>query len=580
MENPFKKAFNYLLLINLLFSGISNAQDFQWATKISSSGTVNPRYFEVDNDQNVYSAGIFIGSLTYDINGVDSTIITGYGVTNYIQKIDALGDREWLYTLGGGNNVSLTAITSDSENNLFAAGSFKDSIDFDPSDSSQILIPPFISTFIQKFDPDGNLVWVKQMDQLGSPFSYQGDRIVDIKTDSENNIIILGTLVGTVDMDPGEDTLLLYNHIPTGFVQKLNPDGELLWAQEIIDTSHFYARELEIDEQDNLYIRAEYTFHYDYNLYDSTITIPGESHLLLKMDPNGTMLWANGWERDEINAKQLEIHDVNNIYLGGLYKRSTDFDPSENVYEMGHALDTILSNEDMIFLLKLNAQGEFQWAIDYGANGIIPSYNNKLIELDIDPYGNIYTFNVSDGFVNFDPSNDTVNNGEDPWNKTTYINILDSDGSYLSTILYPESARGNTMTVDHMSHIYTIGEIIGEIDLDFGPSEFVLYNTDYKSVFTHKMGNIGELSIHENSTPINTKLYPNPSHNYIHILFEKASSGTLHLIDIKGQIISSVDLNDSELAYQFDISSFPSGIYFVELIRKGEKIDSKKFIKR
>jgi len=576
-----KAIIHLIVLISFISFEKTNAQDFEWGNKISSDETVGTEYTQVDQDQNVYSTGFFTGTLTYDIDGVDSNIVTEYGITNYVQKIDAWGNREWLYTIGGNNEVRIGEITVDSEDNLYVAGYFKGSWDFDPSEIDNIVWSPKSSIFIQKLNSDGELIWIKTIDQVESYPGMLYNYLADIELDSENNIVVIGWLNGTMDMDPGEDSLFLSTNEQTCFVQKMNEDGELLWVSKIGDTTFIAPHELEIDSEDNIYIRAESSYPVNFSTNSGVDSIPGFSHLILKMDDNGNNEWARSWKRSNIEPKFFRIDQSDNIYINGLYKKSTDFDPGEGVHEIGLQFDTLFPSHRMIFLLKLNDQGEFQWVIDYGGNGIIPSHYNFLYGLNIDSHGNIYNFLSSDGHVNFDPANDTVNLESINLNSKNYINIINSNGYYISTIIYPGLDRiGSAMTIDHMDQIYTSGRINGGIDLDFSDSEFVLYNTNQTSIFFHKMGDIGDLDLVENSPNITSQIYPNPSSQNINILLKEGGSGKLNIIDLQGRLLRFIEINPSQKAYLLDISTLTSGAYFIELIRNGKKIESQKFLKK
>jgi len=572
--------YKFILLFTVVLFGTSTAQEFGWGNKISSDNHINTQFLCTDSDQNLYTSGYFTGDLTYEIDGVDSTITTEYGLTNYVQKFDAYGDREWLYPLGKSNGAFIGGMTVDSDDNLYIAGYFSNSLDFDPSETENIISVVNTSQFVQKINPDGELIWVKIIEQL-DPMGFGVNKILaDIEIDSENNVIILGGLVKNMDMDPGEDSLILTTNERTSFVQKMNEDGELLWATKIGDTTLIDPHELEIDSENNIYIRAISTYPVHF-ITDSGVDTVAASNFILKMNADGNNLWAKSWDNGQFKANFFIIDDSDNLYINGLYKTSVDFDPGEGTHEIGLQFDTLFPFHKMVFLLKLNDQGEFQWVIDYGGNGTIPSYYNFLKGLNIDSHGNIYNFLSSDFHVNFDPANDTVNYEPGTINTTNYINIINSQGYYISTIIYPGlDPIGSAMTIDHMDQIYTSGGINGGIDLDFSGSEFVLYNTNQTSIFFHKMGDIGDLDLVENSPNITSQIYPNPSSQNINILFKEGSSGKLNLIDLQGRLLKSIEINPSQKAYLLDISTLTSGVYFMELIRNGGEIESQKFIKK
>src|SRR5690606_3001931 len=82
------------------------------------------------------------------------------------------------------------------------------------------------TTYIQKLNAQGNFVWARSM------WTSEGNAI---SLDAAGNIYTTGAFQGTVDFDPGTGT---YNLIQEGgtvntYVQKLNPDGNFVWANSI-----------------------------------------------------------------------------------------------------------------------------------------------------------------------------------------------------------------------------------------------------------------------------------------------------------------------------------------------------------
>lgn len=67
-----------------------------------------------------------------------------------------------------------------------------------------------------------------------------------------------------------------------------------------------------------------------------------------------------------------------------------------------------------------------------------------------------------------------------------------------------------------------------------------------------------------NENEFKVRLYPNPSHGRINLIFPKHSNYRVQLFDLKGTKISGIDINDS-IEYTLDISSFAKGTYLIKI---------------
>ena len=92
----------------------------------------------------------------------------------------------------------MRSIFVDDSGYIYATGLFRDTMDFDPGpDVFEIDLVGGSDIFIEKLDPDGNLVWVKQI--AGISYESPGNIVLD----TMGNIIVSGQFSGTVDFDPG-----------------------------------------------------------------------------------------------------------------------------------------------------------------------------------------------------------------------------------------------------------------------------------------------------------------------------------------------------------------------------------------
>ncbi|MFN8207978.1 MAG: T9SS type A sorting domain-containing protein [Bacteroidales bacterium] len=83
----------------------------------------------------------------------------------------------------------------------------------------------------------------------------------------------------------------------------------------------------------------------------------------------------------------------------------------------------------------------------------------------------------------------------------------------------------------------------------------------------------GATGISENRT-LKLDVFPNPAHDFVTVSLEKASSGSISLVDMTGKIISSRTLQNEQLV-RFDTRNFSKGIYFVTVTENSQVYRSK-----
>ncbi len=210
---------------HIFIQKLSPDGNFLWAKSmgaddISSDG----RGIQVDEAGNVYSTGLFRGSVDFDPGSgtflMESKDTGVDAPTTYIQKLNAQGNFVWARSMwtSEGNAISL-----DAAGNIYTTGAFQGTVDFDPGTGTYNLIQEggTVNTYVQKLNPDGNFVWAN---------SIKGDesRGRGIVVDASQNLLITGSFSGTADFDPGAGVSNLSGG--PGFVQKLNTNGNFIFA--------------------------------------------------------------------------------------------------------------------------------------------------------------------------------------------------------------------------------------------------------------------------------------------------------------------------------------------------------------
>ncbi|WPU93551.1 hypothetical protein SNE25_29985 [Mucilaginibacter sabulilitoris] len=130
---------------------------FSWATSIGSSGTEYGGKIMADNQGNVIEVSQFQGTVN-----VGNKTFTAQGNFNGLMvKFDAAGHVTWAIDLKDNNNSEAHSCSVDKNNNVIVSGTFSSNVNFNPLGAAHNLNGNGVSTFLAKYTPAGQLIWVK-----------------------------------------------------------------------------------------------------------------------------------------------------------------------------------------------------------------------------------------------------------------------------------------------------------------------------------------------------------------------------------------------------------------------------------
>ena len=199
-------------------SSVSNSYDiyvlklnssgvFVWAKSMGGTGGDKGLSIATDASGNVYTTGYFYGTGDFDPSGSVSNLISNGSNDIFISKLDASGNFVWAKSIGGTDDDNGLSLTTDPASNVYVAGSFNGSVDFEPGANYYVLNSAGArDIFVTKFDASGNFNWA---DSFGSTGDDAGS---SIRIDYAGSILITGYFRGTVDFDASGATHNLTAH--------------------------------------------------------------------------------------------------------------------------------------------------------------------------------------------------------------------------------------------------------------------------------------------------------------------------------------------------------------------------------
>jgi len=193
---------------------------FSWVKQFGGAATDKVWSLELDNADNIAFTGHYNGTVDFDPGaGVfNLSVTTNRGC--FIVKLDNAGNFIFAKTFDG--EAFGESITFDVANQIYLAGGFYNTVDFDPGPATHSLTEGNI--FIAKLTSNGDYVWAVQFQNaiLGGYESIY----CAIQTDQLKNVYYTGIFPFNVDFDPGPANYIVTPYGDTDVpIVKLNGGG-------------------------------------------------------------------------------------------------------------------------------------------------------------------------------------------------------------------------------------------------------------------------------------------------------------------------------------------------------------------
>ncbi len=441
-----------------------------------------------------------------------SHTFTRLGLLIVMAFVGAVGaqdvDLDFAVSVGGSGYLdSGVSIAVDDSGNVYTAGIFEDTVDFDPGEGTFFLTSVgHEDIFVQKLDSSGNFVWAGALGGETSEFTP------DIAVDGLGNMYITGGFNYKSDFDPGpgvHELQSLGGH--DVFVLKLDSAGNLAWVAQMGDGFSSQGTSIVVDDAGSVVVTGSFdgTVDFDPGPGDFLLSAPRPddwpdyfgfwSPFVLKFDGDGSFVWANSFDGLG-RGEEIAIDSAGNVYCVGSYYGTIDLDPGVGTHTF-----TSVGHMD-IFVTKLTATGELVWSKSFGNEG-----NDFGRGVAVDSNGNVYITGQSEGTADCIP--DLLADDSDELEVADVFMVkLAPDGAHVWTqsmgcmdSVSWISVPANKFVVDATGNVYRTGSYWGRVDFDPGPRVVNLPNTgtlpggylqkldtDGKFVWAKSMGGRGQ----------------------------------------------------------------------------------------
>lgn len=529
--------------------------DFVWGNAIIGPDLFSQNRITVDNVGAVYATGSFYGD-SLDFNP-GAGVYHLYGRGAYVYKLDSNGDFVWAKQFaGGGGGFHLG---TDANNDVYVAGIFQDSVDFDPG-LLVYLLPGQAgddNLFVAKLSSFGDFIWAKQVLSNNDDFFLNSMAI-----DDAGHVFVSGDFETLIDFDPGAAVNNLDPISGGKYLLKLDAAGDFVWLRQF----DAYNAKIALDDIGNVYAFGQYSGSVDFDpgagvviLNSTTLSYMREGYLL-KLDPAGDFVWVGQLATfGSFYPNAINLSRSGTIGLTGSFCHTIDFDPSTNV-------------------ANLNPSSDYE--------GFVTTYSScKIQTIDsivacvsytwID--GNTYT--SSNNTANYVVSGGATNGCDSVVLLNLAINTVDT-----STVI-----NGLTITSNASNATYqwldcnnNLSPVFGASSQGFTPTtngSYAVQVIQNGCIDTSACVSINSVGIINNDLGQSFNIYPNPTDGKIILDFEKIQEDlSISLYTLAGQLIQSTQFvysNKIELTIEQ-----PAGLFLLEVKDKFGKKAVMKIVKK
>lgn len=276
------------------------------------------------------------------------------------------------------------------------------------------------------------------------------------------------------------------------------------WARTMAGIGANEGFALATDADGNVYSCGGFTGSGDFDPGSGVVLLSSSSvdmygMYVQKLDSNGLLTWVKqiggGLGFGRVNAIALDKYG--NVYVTGVFSGSIDFDPGMGVFLLSAMGTSCLKTN--IFVLKLDALGQFVWAKQFASNNL-SGCNGGILNrpesngIAIDSEGFVYTTGAFGDTTDFDPGPGSfvlnpsllVYQGDTYTTLDLFIAKLDSGGNFIWAKKIGSGGNNSGSNLEFgkeirysRGHLYISGVVQGQAPVDYDPGSGVFNLTSF-----------------------------------------------------------------------------------------------------
>lgn len=593
MLNPKLIMKTKIVLFLIAFTLQLNAQmQAEWASNIGGGDYDVGHTIRVDSNGNVYVAGQFRSTVSFDPNSNNFDFTAGTFGDAFLQKYDADGNFLWAKIFASDYGSERPLLEVDQNNDVYISAQFKGTIDLDPGPGEDLRTfdTGFNNVYLVKLNSDGDYVWGKSFEQITSNQSIDSN---ELKVDSKGNILLAGEYQGVMDFnfDESQEFLIDPDGVD-GYLLKVDNNGNFIWAK-IFEGSFngLYINTIGFDSEDNIIaagaFRGNNNTDFDPGPGVFNMSSPNVNNIdlfVLKLDEDGNFIWAKkatGSGEDDVSmiandrVTSVAIDANDDIYITGYFRNAIDFDSSSPSFSLDSGTDGChnCAGFNTSFYGKMNSDGDMLWVKQLGGGNYYGGLVSNVVYYHT---GNVLQFNNNNLLIGFTfrgslqyqvEGSSNFYAGNSSRRGVALFQLDPTNGDFLSDYIvdnFDANSYLNYMVLDG-NKLYATGLFDNDLFLDATTS--VVSNNDdgyySQDAYVVKYTNATILSVDESTLNAKFNIFPNPASSSLTIK-STAIIDNIKIMDVNGKLLMELnDINDERTI--INIESLSQGVYVLEI---------------
>lgn len=372
------------------------APRFQWAARAGSAGADHGYSVAVaPNGDSIVTGLIGYPSASPAAFG-GTTLVPASSESAFLARYDSSGNLIFAKLAGELGPSEGNVVSIDRDGNILMVGSFSGYANFGATHLTPV---PGSSGggFVAKFDPQGNPLWAT----LAGSSHYNGGGVTGITSDAQGNVFVTGVGWGAIEI--AGHPVTSSRGLSDGFVAKLTPAGEFVWARAVGSSGYDFASSPAIAPNGDVvvsgYIDA-YGGAGTQAFFDgATISSVGGGDIFVARYRNdGTLLWARSAGGGGLDIAFGTVVDASGAaYVGGQFCGSATFG---GISVSGACEQPVLA--------KYDVNGNVLWVTSPTAND-----RSRGLGVALDSHQNAYLVGEFHGSLSFGSGTLTTAGGYD-----------------------------------------------------------------------------------------------------------------------------------------------------------------------
>jgi hypothetical protein len=278
---------------------LTDSGEVEWAKLLSGSRSVVGTDVAISPQGNIVGLGWFSGTL--DLGGGPMTSDLGYLFSSYVALFDAQGN--WIWDQGiHGEQTLATGVAVDGTGAVLVGGWFVRAFDLG---EGPITGAGNVNGFIARYSPSGKLEMSRVFDGYGA-----GASVAAIATNDTGDFVVAGGFDKELEVGAG-----LMQGSYAAFVAKLDSSGKALWSKSFDSSGQMSAYDVAVDPWGNVLVCGHLS-----GTISSPISIssPTNGAFVIKLDPDGNVVWAQAFQgTSEHQATLIGTDAAGTVYVAG-----------------------------------------------------------------------------------------------------------------------------------------------------------------------------------------------------------------------------------------------------------------------